>query len=216
MGKTMRTAIITGAGQGIGKRTAEVLAERGYALALNDLRRPEDTLKAVRDRGAKAMDLVSDISDEAVCEAFVAAVRDFSGRADVLVNNAGVSCIAPAETLSAADYRRVLEINLVAPFLLSKAFGAMMLAQRSRSIINVASIAGLVGVGDRAAVQRIKTRAHWSDANPCRGMGRPRCSCECGLSWLGKDRNGYSRSSWRKLHGCRYCPPSAHGEVRFA
>jgi NAD(P)-dependent dehydrogenase (short-subunit alcohol dehydrogenase family) len=156
MDKTLRTAIITGAAQGIGKRTAEVLAERGYALALNDLRQPEDTLKAVRGRGATAMDFVGDISDEAVCKAFVVSVRDFSGRADVLVNKAGVSCIAPAETLSAVDYRRVLEINLVAPFLLSKAFGMMMLAQRSGSITNVASIAGLVGVGDRAAYNASK------------------------------------------------------------
>ena len=155
MEKTQRTAVITGAAQGIGKRTAEILAERGYALALNDIRPPEDTLRAVRERGARAIDFVGDISDEATCSRFAEIVRDFSGKADALVNNAGVSCIAPAETLSAADYRRVLEINLIAPFLLSKVFGAMMLAQRS-GIINVASIAGLVGVADRAAYNASK------------------------------------------------------------
>jgi NAD(P)-dependent dehydrogenase (short-subunit alcohol dehydrogenase family) len=73
-----------------------------------------------------------------------------------LVNNAGISFIAPAETLSAAQYRRVLEINLVAPFLMARAFGIVMLAQGTGSIINVASVAGLVGVADRAAYNASK------------------------------------------------------------
>jgi len=153
---TGRVAIMTGAAQGIGRRTAELLAERGYALALNDLRSPADTLGAVRKLGAEAIELLGDIADEAVVSRFAAVVRDRWGRADVLVNNAGISSIAPAENLSAADYRRVLEVNLVAPFLLAKAFGTMMLARRSGSIINVASIAGLVGVGDRAAYNASK------------------------------------------------------------
>lgn len=156
MVKTGRVAIVTGAAQGIGRRTAELLAERGYALALNDLRSPADTLRAVSGLGAEAIEFLGDISDEAVVSRFAAVVGDRWGRADVLVNNAGISLIAPAESLSGADYRRVLEVNLVAPFLLAKAFGTMMLARRSGSIINVASIAGLVGVGDRAAYNASK------------------------------------------------------------
>src|SRR5450432_1624191 len=58
--------------------------------------------------------------------------------------------------LSGQEYRRVLEVNLVAPFLLAKAFGAMMLSQRSGSIVNVASVAGLVGIADRAAYNASK------------------------------------------------------------
>lgn len=156
MVSSVRVAIVTGAAQGIGKRTAELLAERGYALALNDLRAPTDTLCAVRERGAEAIEILGDVSDEATVARLAAAVRDRWGRADTLVNNAGVSSIGPAEALSAAEYRRVLEINLVAPFLLSKAFGATMLEQRSGSIVNVASIAGLVGVADRAAYNASK------------------------------------------------------------
>ena len=120
MAKTGRVAIVTGAAQGIGKRTAELLAERGYDLALSDLRPPSDTLSAVTALGAEAIELLGDISDETTVSRFAAAVRDRWGRADVLVNNAGISMIAPAESLSAADYRRVLEVNLVAPFLLAK------------------------------------------------------------------------------------------------
>jgi NAD(P)-dependent dehydrogenase (short-subunit alcohol dehydrogenase family) len=156
MATTTRVAVVTGAGRGIGRRTAEVLAQNGYALILNDLFTPTEALRSVRERGAEAFEHVGDISDEVVASGLAEAARRRWGRADVLVNNAGVSCIAPAEQLSAADYRRVLEINLVAPFLLSKAFGLMMLAQRSGSIVNVASVAGLVGVADRAAYNASK------------------------------------------------------------
>ena len=152
----MKIAIVTGAAQGIGKRTAELLAERGYSLALSDLRSPSDTVRAVAAHGAEVIEFLGDIADEGVVSGFAAAVRHRWGRADVLVNNAGISMIAPAEGLSAADYRRVLEVNLVAPFLLAKAFGAIMLSQGSGSIINVSSVAGLVGVSDRAAYNASK------------------------------------------------------------
>jgi NAD(P)-dependent dehydrogenase (short-subunit alcohol dehydrogenase family) len=156
MMKTGRVAIVTGAAQGIGRRTAELLAERAYYLALSDLRSPAETLRAVGAHGVEGVEFLGDISEEAVVSNFVSAVRERWGRADVLVNNAGISMIAPAEGLSAADYRRVLEVNLVAPFLLAKAFGAMMLSQRAGSIVNVASVAGLVGVADRAAYNASK------------------------------------------------------------
>src|SRR5271154_7024273 len=93
MAKTGRVAIVTGSAQGIGKRTAELLAERGYHLALSDLRSPSDTLSAVTSHGAEAIELVGDISDEAAVSTFAAAVRERWGRAYVLVNNAGISMI---------------------------------------------------------------------------------------------------------------------------
>jgi NAD(P)-dependent dehydrogenase (short-subunit alcohol dehydrogenase family) len=113
-------------------------------------------VRAVAAHGAEVIEFLGDIADEGVVSRFAAAVQDRWGRADVLVNNAGISMIAPAEGLSAADYRRVLEVNLVAPFLLAKAFGAIMLSQGSGSIINVSSVAGLVGVSDRAAYNASK------------------------------------------------------------
>jgi NAD(P)-dependent dehydrogenase (short-subunit alcohol dehydrogenase family) len=102
------------------------------------------------------LEVVGDISDETVVTKIAATAKERWDRVDVLVNNAGVSLIAPAERLSATEYRRVLEINLVAPFLLARAFGAMMLEQGAGSIINVASVAGLVGIADRAAYNASK------------------------------------------------------------
>src|SRR5215470_4395823 len=92
-----RVAIVTGAAQGIGRRTAEVLAERGYALALSDLRLPTETHRAVQERGAQVLEFVGDISNEEVVSRFAAAVKEKWGRADVLVNNAGISFIEQAE-----------------------------------------------------------------------------------------------------------------------
>jgi NAD(P)-dependent dehydrogenase (short-subunit alcohol dehydrogenase family) len=154
--KEKRVAVVTGAAQGIGRRVAEVLAGRDYRVALNDLRMADQTLQAIRSRGGEAIGYVGNIADEPVVEGLVREVYDTWGRTDVLINNAGISLIAPAENISAEDYRRVLEVNLVAPFLLAKAFGRKMLAAGHGSIINVASIAGLVGVADRAAYNASK------------------------------------------------------------
>ena len=152
----MKVAIITGAAQGIGRRTAEVLGEAGYTFLLLDMQPCEGTLAAVRAAGAEAESLIGDITDESLIARAVSSVMERWGRVDVLVNNAGISFIAPAETVDADAFRRVLEVNLVSPFVLSKAFGSVMLAQREGSIVNVASIAGLVGVSDRTAYNASK------------------------------------------------------------
>jgi NAD(P)-dependent dehydrogenase (short-subunit alcohol dehydrogenase family) len=149
-------AMVTGAAQGIGRRTAELLAERGYALALIDLRDPAATAAAIDARGAAVLRVVGDVSREEAVEDFVGQVYDRFGRIDVLVNNAGISLISPAEDTSAAEFRKVLEVNLLAPFLLAKACGKKMLAAHKGSIVNVASVAGLVAVADRAAYNASK------------------------------------------------------------
>ena len=152
----MKVAVVTGAAQGIGRKTAEVLAEAGFGLLLMDLQACTTTLTAVQGMGVAAEEVMGDISDEGVVNRAVEVVRSRWGRVDVLVNNAGISFIAPAETVEGKAFLRVLVVNLLAPFLLAKAFGAMMLEQRSGSIVNVASIAGLVGIGDRSAYNASK------------------------------------------------------------
>jgi NAD(P)-dependent dehydrogenase (short-subunit alcohol dehydrogenase family) len=152
----MNVAVVTGAAQGIGKRTAELLAARGYALALVDLQPSPATLHAVRTAGADAMELTGDVSNEADVQRMADAVVARFGSVDALVNNAGISFIRPAEETGAAEWRRVLEVNLTGPFLLCRAFGRQMLEQRSGAIVNVASVAGLSGIADRAAYNSSK------------------------------------------------------------
>ncbi|HEY6445387.1 MAG TPA: SDR family oxidoreductase [Acidobacteriaceae bacterium] len=156
MNHTGRVAVVTGAAQGIGRRTAALLAERGYRIAIIDMQEAAATVAAIEAGGGTAMAFAADITREERVEAFAGRVLERYGRADVLVNNAGISLIRAAEDTTAAEYRRVLEVNLVAPFLLARAFGRRMLEARSGSIVNVASIAGLVAVADRAAYNASK------------------------------------------------------------
>jgi NAD(P)-dependent dehydrogenase (short-subunit alcohol dehydrogenase family) len=156
MATETRVAVITGSGQGIGRRTAEVLAAKGYALALNDIRAVESTLESVRKIGAEAIEVLGDVSSETDVERIAQTVGGHYGRVDVLVNNAGISFIRPAEETGAAEWRRVLEVNLTGPFLTCRAFGRMMLATGMGAIVNVASVAGLAGIGDRAAYNSSK------------------------------------------------------------
>jgi NAD(P)-dependent dehydrogenase (short-subunit alcohol dehydrogenase family) len=156
MANTTRVAVITGAGQGIGRKTAEVLAARGYALALNDLKSVDATMASVRAAGAEAIDALGDVSSETQVARMAESVQHHFGRIDLLVNNAGISFIRPAEETGAEEWRRVLEVNLTGPFLTCRAFGKLMLAQGSGAIVNVASVAGLSGIGDRSAYNASK------------------------------------------------------------
>ena len=151
-----RTAIVTGAAQGIGRRTAELLAQNAYAVALVDLQPTAHVSDALRDNNAAVLDFQGDISDEDTVRDLVARVEHEWGQTDLLVNNAGISCISPAEQTSAQQFRRVLEVNLVAPFMLARFVGTKMLARGTGAIVNVASIAGLAGIADRAAYNASK------------------------------------------------------------
>jgi NAD(P)-dependent dehydrogenase (short-subunit alcohol dehydrogenase family) len=152
----MRIAVVTGAAQGIGRRVAETLAVRGFDLVLTDLQACAGTEAAVRGHGHVALDVPGDVSDEAHVTALADATLEHFGRVDVLVNNAGISSIGPAEELATAEWRRVLDVNLTGPFLTSSVLGRAMLAAGRGSIVNIASIAGLRAVADRAAYNASK------------------------------------------------------------
>ncbi len=151
-----RVAVITGGAQGIGRRTAELFAERGYRVGIVDLQEPTATVSSIDEKGEEAFGYAGDVSDEKTVRDFAQQIFARYGRADVLVNNAGISLISPAEETSFDDYRRVIEVNLVAPFLLCQIFGKRMLGAGRGSIVNVASVAGLLGVSDRAAYNASK------------------------------------------------------------
>jgi NAD(P)-dependent dehydrogenase (short-subunit alcohol dehydrogenase family) len=149
-------AVVTGAARGIGRKVALVLAERGYAVAANDLSAPEATLGDLERIGAETLAISADVSDEEAVRGIVRSVMERFERIDVLVNNAGISLITPAEETTLADWRRVLEVNLTGPFLMCREFGREMLRRGSGSIVNISSVAGLLGIADRAAYNASK------------------------------------------------------------
>ncbi len=140
-------AVVTGAAQGIGARIAEVLAEQGYSLGLIDRQRCSSP-------GAVAV--TGDVTSPDDVGAFASRVADAFGRVDVVVNNAGIASISPAEDTPLDLWRQVIDVNLTGPFLISQTFGRLMLRQGSGSIVNIASVAGLRGVADRSAYNASK------------------------------------------------------------
>lgn len=155
MAETKRVAVVTGAAQGIGRCIAEALAAEGCRLVLVDQREPAEVGEALGGV-TEAMAVRADVSAPDQVASLARGVDERFGRVDVLVNNAGIALIQPAEETPIEAWRRVIEVNLTGPFLLCQAFGRSMLAARRGSIVNIASIAGLRGIADRAAYNASK------------------------------------------------------------
>ena len=151
-----KVAVVTGAAQGVGLETSQLFATLDYEVVMTDVQPLDGPLACVRAGGARAEGLVGDVASEAFVVSLAAYVARAHGAADVLVNNAGISLIMPAEDTTAEQWQRVMDINLLGPFLLCKHLGRQMLERRSGSIVNVASVAGLRGVIHRAAYNASK------------------------------------------------------------
>jgi NAD(P)-dependent dehydrogenase (short-subunit alcohol dehydrogenase family) len=152
----MKTALITGAAQGLGLTTATLLSSRGYLTILVDMQPLDSQVAGLAASGANAVGISGDIADESFVVALAARIERDYGAVDALVNNAGVSLIVPAEQTSAAQWQRVMAVNLLAPFLLCRYLGAQMLRRGQGCIVNVASVAGLLGISHRSAYNASK------------------------------------------------------------
>lgn len=139
-----RVAIVTGASSGLGARFASVLDAAGARLVVAARRR--ERLEILASGFSDALVVECDVSSEPQRASLVDATLDQFGRIDVLVNNAGISNIKKALNETDEEFRQVLAVNLVAPFSLARrAAAAMIDAGTPGSIINIASIMGLVG-----------------------------------------------------------------------
>lgn len=137
-----KVGLITGAARGIGAAYAEALAADGATLALCDLDQPIEIAARLRDRGAQVLAGVCDVSDRASVEAFVAECDRTFGRLDVLVNNAGLFttlAFQPIEQIEAAEWDRVMAVNVRGSFEVSRAVLPIMRRQGGGKIINIAS-----------------------------------------------------------------------------
>lgn len=147
----MRVVLVTGAAQGVGFVTAKMFAETGYHVVMTDVQPLDSQVELLVANGGSVSALSGDVSAEAFIIELAEKIAREHKAVDVLVNNAGVSLICPAEDTSIEQWQRVMSINLTGPFLLCRELGKQMLARQKGNIVNVASIAGLHGVIDRAA-----------------------------------------------------------------
>jgi len=178
-----KVAVVTGAAGVIGAATIRLLAERGARIVAVD-RREQDLKTAIADlpASAEALAVAADVTDEDEVAGYVRAAVDAFGTINVFYNNAGVEGeVKPITDYSLAAFRRVIDVNIVGVFLGLKHVLPVMLKQDSGSIINTASIAGLIGSpqiavysASKHAVIGLTKSAAWE----CSGTG-VRVNCVC-------------------------------------
>lgn len=147
-----KKALVTGAARGIGRAISVRLAEAGADVAVCDLDTSwlEETAMAIRAAGRQVETFSCDVSRSDQVEAGVNEVAKAWGRIDVLVNNAGITRDTFVARMSEADWDAVLNVNLKGAFLFTKAVSRWMLKQRSGSIVNIASVIGIIGNAGQA------------------------------------------------------------------
>jgi NAD(P)-dependent dehydrogenase (short-subunit alcohol dehydrogenase family) len=152
-----KVALVTGAASGIGEACCLRFAREGAAVAGFDVAKPrDDAWSRVASEAPGVAFHEVDVRDEAVIEAAVAAVAERFGRIDVLVNAAGVSGAGGVDALDAAEWDRVLDINLKGTFLVSKHVVRRMIERGSGSVIHLASVEGIEGIQAQAAYNASK------------------------------------------------------------
>jgi 3-oxoacyl-[acyl-carrier protein] reductase len=147
-----RVAVVTGAGQGMGRAFAQRLAEAGATVALAEIDEASG-LRAEAELAVQGLASIAyriDVRDRVNVQAMVDDLQARLGRIDVLVNCAGVFAGGPSEDVTPEEWDRVLGINLEGTFVCCQAVGRVMIAQRSGSIINVGSLTAMGGWAKRA------------------------------------------------------------------
>jgi len=142
-----KVALITGAGQGIGKVTALTFAREGALVAVADinLETAQKVAAEINEAGGKALAVQIDVSKSPSVEAAVQAVTDWAGGVDILINNAGITRDARLVKMTEDQFDAVIAVNLKGVYLCTKAVVASMTARGGGAIVSTASIVGVYG-----------------------------------------------------------------------
>ena len=174
-----KVALVTGASYGIGFAIAEGYAKAGATIVFNDINRElvDKGLKAYADAGITAHGYVCDVTDEPAVNALVAQIEQEVGVIDILVNNAGIIKRIPMIEMSAADFRKVIDVDLNAPFIVSKAVIPSMIKKGHGKIINVCSMMSELGRETVSAYAAAKGGLKMLTRNICSEYGQYNIQC---------------------------------------
>ncbi|MDA0268618.1 MAG: 3-oxoacyl-[acyl-carrier-protein] reductase [Cyanobacteria bacterium] len=148
VGLQEQVAIVTGASRGIGRATAVALAASGIKVVVNYARSStaaDEVVAQIAEAGGNAIALQADVSQADQVDALIKATLEKWGRIDILVNNAGITRDTLLLRMKPEDWQAVIDLNLTGVFLCTRAVSKIMLKQRSGRIVNIASVAGLMG-----------------------------------------------------------------------
>ena len=169
-----KVALVTGASYGIGFAIACGLARAGAAIVFNDIRQElvDKGLTAYREAGIDAHGYVCDVTNEDQVNAMIARIENEVGVVDILVNNAGIIKRIPMCEMSAAEFRQVVDVDLNAPFIVSKAVIPGMIKKGHGKIINICSMMSELGRETVSAYAAAKGGLKMLTRNICSEYGR--------------------------------------------
>lgn len=174
-----KVALITGASYGIGFAIAKAMAGAGATIVFNDIKQElvDKGVAAYAEIGIKAHGYVCDVTNEDAVNAMVAQIENEVGVVDILVNNAGIIKRIPMIEMSAKDFRQVIDVDLNAPFIVSKAVIPSMIKKGHGKIINICSMMSEFGRETVSAYAAAKGLAKDADRNICSEYGEHNIQC---------------------------------------
>ena len=174
-----KVALITGASYGIGFAIASAYAEAGATICFNDINQElvDKGLAAYAEKGISAHGYVCDVTDEDAVNALVAQIEKEVGTIDILVNNAGIIRRIPMHEMAAADFRKVIDVDLNAPFICAKAVIPSMIKKGHGKIINICSMMSELGRETVSAYAAAKGGLKMLTKNICSEYGHLNIQC---------------------------------------
>ena len=174
-----KVALVTGASYGIGFAIATALSDAGATIVFNDIKQElvDKGMAAYQEKGIKAYGYVCDVTNEAQVQEMVAKIREEVGIIDILVNNAGIIKRIPMTEMSAEDFRQVVDIDLVGPFICAKAVIPGMIEKGHGKIINICSMMSELGRETVSAYAAAKGGLKMLTRNICSEYGEANIQC---------------------------------------
>ena len=174
-----KVALITGASYGIGFGIATAYAQAGATIVFNDIKQElvDKGIAAYKELGIKAYGYVADVTNEDQVNELVAKIEKEVGTIDILVNNAGIIMRKPMHEMSAAEFRRVIDIDLNGPFIVSKAVLPSMMKKNAGKIINICSMMSELGRETVSAYAAAKGGLKMLTRNICSEYGEYNIQC---------------------------------------